>query len=171
MHRYIIHIIYQQMTDLKHGNNKLEKFIPPDIAGHWLLTNTFVITDDNLNTEPTLDDIIKRPDNGVRIKQKREFITYKYMQTTEFIPVLRNRLGIWKPTLVNGVPITWEVLLADWDDTALGFIQVLETDDCGKPIKLLFDQVESFTSPTDTTQASTVVRGILIRKHMKKSII
>jgi hypothetical protein len=79
------------------------------------------------------------------------------------VPVSRNRLGIWKPTLVNGKPIAWEVLLADWDDTNIGFVQVLETDECDKPVKLFVNFIKSFVSQVNTLQNQSVSRGIMIK--------
>ena len=152
------------MTDSKtqiHG-----KFTPPNIEGLWVLTREYGIIDDNPDVEITLDDIIRFPDNNIRIKQRGEFITWEFLETNDIVPTLRNRLGVWKPTLINGTPLTWELLLSDWDDSSIGFIQVLETDDCDIPVKLFANFVESFTG-TDSVQAQTVARATLIKKNIK----
>jgi hypothetical protein len=152
------------MTDLKHSN-KHNKFIPPDISGCWLNTNHYRLTQENPNVEASLADIKNIEDTYVKIKQKGEFVTYKIKSPTVFVAAPQNRIGVWKPILVNGKPLTWEVVLADYDDTNIIFLQVLETDDCGKPIKLWNNSVESFTSQNNPEQKMNVSRNILIRKN------
>ena len=163
-------------TMIRIKNNKLSSSkrdnlpSPPDISGRWFLTNHYSIIDDP-NINPTVCDIAKRADVPVKIKQKGRFITWKFLETSEQFGILRNRLGVWNPNLINCEVIGWEVVLADWDDTNFAFIQVLETDECGKPVKLILDLTESLTAGISNAieglgefQAQTASRGIVFRQ-------
>ena len=141
------------------------KFTPPNISGLWVLTERYVLIQDNVNDEITLDDIIHPPDINIELEQRKEFVIWKFLETSELIPEIHNRAGVWKPTLVNGKPITWELLLADYDDSNIGIIQVLEVDKCGRVQKLWANFVESYVSGSNPLQTQAVTRSILIRKE------
>lgn len=141
------------------------KFTPPNVSGLWLLTERYTLIQEQGDKEVTLDDIIHPEDLNIRFEQKKEFVIWKFLETSELIPEIHNRAGVWKPTLVNCKPISWELLLADYDDSNIGYIQVLETDNCGKPIKLWANFVESYSSPNDPLQTQAVTRSVLIRKE------
>ena len=154
----------EQGVLIKKEQNNCNKFEFPDISGNWFLTNHYSIIVNNTNPTPSLDDITKRADVPIKIKQKGNFITWKFLDPTPQFPHLRNRLGIANPILFGDKITDWEFILADFDDTNIAFIQVLETDKCGRTVKLTLRLVESFFSGLSPVQAQTVSRGVVIRR-------
>ena len=138
---------------------------PPNIEGTWLLTNRYSIIHGDPNHNPTLKDIQRLPDIDIILTQKKEFVVWTFVQQTALIPVLNNRLGVWKPTLIDGKIAGWELLLADYDDTNIGFIQVLKKDRHGVPQKLTIQLVESYDSATNQLQSQSVNTATMIRRR------
>lgn len=151
--------------------SKQHVFIPPNIFGLWTFTQYEAIGQEIPEKEPTIDDIDRPSSFGdVLIEQKGYFITFRYLQASQYRPILVNRIGTWRPILnTKAKLIAWELWLSDYNGHASAIIQVYEFSRCGRlPLKLIFTEQDSGFSKGQPSQIPYVGRAILIRKLLKE---
>ncbi|CAH6419187.1 Hypothetical protein HVR_LOCUS385 [uncultured virus] len=147
---------------------------PPNISGTWKQYNIYYLDQNTPNEEVSLKDIQHLDSQDIKIKQKESFITYESLKPNILRPVLGTRLGIWKPTYLDGEIInwanlnareqpccSWEAVVGDYDDSGLQFFSIVDVDKCGNPVKLFSTRVESGFQPDNDLQHPYVSHSLL----------
>ena len=148
----------------------------PNISGRWKLYDSYYLTQNTPDEEVSLRKIQHLDPLDFAIEQKGLFLTCIEGVPLELRPNEGKRLGIWKPTYLDGEIInwanlnareqpccSWEAIFSDYDDSNILFLAIVDVDKCGDPIKLHLTGVESGFQPGNPIQHPIVAYGTLTK--------
>ncbi|CAH6419755.1 Hypothetical protein HVR_LOCUS832 [uncultured virus] len=145
----------------------MPKFFPPQIAGNWLITNNISVEQLTPGSPVKFNsdiDVTQR----IRITQKGELVTVKYLEATTWRPTVGSRCGVWEPTFRDGGVVSWKLFLSDYDDESYAYLQVYKVSDCGEVRKLWYNAVESGFNSDNPIQHPYASRAIWIKEERKE---
>lgn len=142
----------------------MTRLTPPQIAGNWRITKSIAVEQITSNGPVNFyTDYNKQYDVDVIIRQNEELVSVEYLNTTPSRSTLGTRLGVWQPKFENGKVSSWQLILSDYDDQSIAFLEIYKITKCGRVHKLWYNSTESGFDPQNRQRHPFAAREIWIR--------
>ncbi|CAH6419089.1 Hypothetical protein HVR_LOCUS282 [uncultured virus] len=129
---------------------------PPNVAGKWDRTDFNALVHNTPEEKVSFKDITKLNDDIVTISQCGVFVIFRGGQN-QLRPDPSDRLGIWNPIRAgDGSIFSWQLILVDYDDNQVAYIQPSKFDKEHNVIQLYGNFTESGFSKENSLQLPAV---------------